>query len=58
MAEERIPKRSEVKKENTWATEDIFPSDQAWAEEYEALKVLPAQSAALKVHWVAASPTC
>ena len=37
MAEERIPKRSEVKKENTWATEDIFPSDQAWA---EALKLL------------------
>ena len=48
MAEERIPKRSEVKKENTWATEDIFPSDQAWAEEYEALKALPAQAAALK----------
>ena len=48
MADERIPKRSEVKKENTWATEDIFPSDQAWAEEYEALKVLPAQAAALK----------
>ena len=48
MAEERIPKRSEVKKENTWATEDIFPSDQAWAEEYESLKGLPAQAAALK----------
>ena len=48
MAEERIPKRSEVKKENTWATEDIFPSDQAWADEYEALKALPSQAAALK----------
>ena len=33
MAEERILKRNEVKKENTWATEDIFPSDQAWSEE-------------------------
>ena len=43
MAEERIPRRSDVKKENTWATEDIFPSDRAWAEEYEALKALPAQ---------------
>jgi len=48
MAEERIPKRSEVNKENTWATEDIFPSDQAWAEEYDALKALPVQAAALK----------
>lgn len=48
MAEERIPKRSEVQKENTWATEDIFPSDQAWTEEYEALKALSAQVAALK----------
>jgi len=48
MAEGRIPKRSEVQKENTWATEDIFPSDQAWAEEYEALKALPAQAAAFK----------
>ena len=45
MADERIPKRSEVKKENTWATEDIFPSDQAWAEEYEALKTLVLKSA-------------
>ena len=45
MAEVRIPKRSEVKKENTWATEDIFPSDQAWNEEYEALKSLPVKAA-------------
>ena len=29
MAENRIPKRSEATKENTWATEDIFPSDAA-----------------------------
>ena len=38
MTDDRILKRSEVKKENTWATEDMFPSDQAWSEEYEALK--------------------
>ena len=48
MTDDRILKRSEVKKENTWATEDMFPSDQAWSEEYEALKALPAQAAALK----------
>ena len=48
MANTRIPKRSEVAKENTWATEDIFPSDQAWAEEYEKLKALPAEIAAFK----------
>ena len=48
MSENRIPKRSEVKKENTWAVEDIFPSDQAWSEAYEQLKALPAQAAAFK----------
>ena len=48
MSENRIPKRSEVKQENTWATEDIFPSDQAWLEAYETLQVLPAQAAAFK----------
>jgi len=35
MAENRIPKRSEVPVENTWRLEDIFPSDEAWAEAYE-----------------------
>ena len=48
MSENRIPKRSEVKQENTWATEDIFPSDQAWLEAYETLQVLPAQATAFK----------
>ncbi len=48
MAEERILKRSEVKKENTWAVEDIFPSDQAWNAEFERLQDLPAKAAAFK----------
>ena len=48
MAEERILKRNEVLKENTWAVEDIFPSDQAWNEEYETLKALPEKAAAFK----------
>ena len=48
MAENRIPKRSEVTKENTWATEDIFPSDAAWSAEHETLKALPGQCAAFQ----------
>ena len=46
MAEARILKRNEVLKENTWAVEDIFPTDQAWSDEYEALKALPEKAAA------------
>ena len=48
MEENRISKRSEVKKENTWATEDIFPSDQAWNEEYESLKTVPSRAEAIR----------
>ena len=48
MAEARILKRNEVLKENTWAVEDIFPTDQAWSDEYEALKALPEKAAAFK----------
>ena len=48
MAEERILKRNEVEKENTWAVEDIFPSDQAWAEEYELLKSLPEKASCIQ----------
>ncbi len=32
MADKRIPKRSEVKKEYTWALEDLFASDELWAQ--------------------------
>ena len=38
-----IPKRSEVPVENTWDLTDIFPSDEAWLAEYEALKASPAE---------------
>lgn len=48
MAEERIPKRSEVKQEDTWATEDIFFSDQAWEEAYVQMKEVPEQISALR----------
>ena len=40
---ERIPKRSEVKEENTWNLKDIFVSDEAWQAEYGALRAVPAE---------------
>ena len=39
MITKKIPKRSEVRKEDTWATEDIFESDAAWEKAFaEAAK--------------------
>ena len=46
MAENRIPLREELPEEVTWRLEDIFESDAAWQNEYEALKALPEQAAA------------
>ncbi len=39
--ENTLPKRSEVPEEFTWKLSDIFPSDEAWEEENEALKLMP-----------------
>ncbi len=41
-------KRSEVPEEFTWNLADIFPSDEAWYAEYEALKAVPAEIAAFR----------
>ena len=38
MAAERIPERKDIPVEYTWDLTDIFASDEAWLEEYEALK--------------------
>ena len=38
MASERIPERKDIPVEYTWDLSDIFVSDEAWREEYEALK--------------------
>jgi len=48
MSKRAIPKRSEVPAEDTWDLSDIFPSDEAWQAEYEAMKALPAQIAAFR----------
>lgn len=42
---DRIPLRSEIPEAATWNLKDIFPSDEAWMEEFEALNTLPAQIA-------------
>ncbi len=44
----KLPKRSEVRVEDTWNLADIFPSDQAWLSEYEALQNTPAAVTAHK----------
>ena len=38
-----ILKRSEADPRYTWATEDLFPTDQAWLESYQALQAAPEQ---------------
>ncbi|MBO6141514.1 MAG: oligoendopeptidase F [Ruminococcus sp.] len=48
MAEKRIPKRNEIDKEFTWAIEDIYPTDEAWADDLVRLKAMPERIAAFK----------
>ena len=50
MADNRIPKRSEVPVEFTWDLSGMYPSDEAWREEYEALKDIPARIEAFHGH--------
>ena len=37
MSEERIPKRSEVPEQFKWALEDIYATDEKWAEDLQKL---------------------
>ena len=46
--ENTLLKRSEVPEEFTWKLSDIFPSDEAWEEENEALKLIPAKLSAFQ----------
>ncbi|MBR1765285.1 MAG: oligoendopeptidase F [Ruminococcus sp.] len=48
MAEERIPKRSEVPVEFTWALEDIYPTDEAWRADFEKMQAMPERVRAYK----------
>ena len=48
MSEERIPKRSEVPKQFRWAIEDIYPTDEAWKQDFEKFSALPEKIASYK----------
>ena len=48
MSENRIPKRSEQKKEYTWAIEDIYATDDLWKEDFEKLRTMPEKITAFK----------
>ena len=48
MSQERIPKRCDVPVKDTWALEDIFPTDEAWEAELEKLKAVPERISAFK----------
>ena len=41
MDTQKILPRSEVPEELTWDLRDIFPSDEAWRAEYDALAAVP-----------------
>ncbi len=43
-----IPTRSEADPKNTWALEDIFPSDEAWQSAFEEAQSFPQQVAAYR----------
>ena len=44
----KIPERSEIPEEYTWDLRDLFPDDEAWMREYQALKDCPALLAAFR----------
>ena len=46
--EKKIPKREEVRVEDTWNLTDIFPSDEAWLDEYQELQKAPEAIAAYR----------
>ena len=46
--ENRIPNRNELDKQYCWAIEDVFSSDEAWEQELEACKNIPAELAAFE----------
>jgi len=60
--EHQIPKRQDLDRSVTWAVEDIFPTEEAWAQALDACKDLPAEvasyqgrlgeSARTLLHWL------
>lgn len=50
MAETGLKRREEVNREDTWAIEDLYESDEAWEEDYERLKTKLLELAAYEGH--------
>ena len=48
MPNDRIPKRSEIPEEYTWDLRDMYPNDEAWKQEYEALQDMPERLSAFR----------
>ena len=45
---ERIPQRQDVSTENKWSIEDLYPTDEAWEQDFAAAKKMPEQIASYK----------
>ena len=50
MEQERIRKRNEIPVEDTWAIEDLYPSDEAWEQELSTLEQAKQELAAYDGH--------
>ena len=48
MDNKAIPKRSEIPQQFTWDLSDMYPNDEAWKKEYEALCEIPARIASFR----------
>lgn len=45
---ERIPQRQDVPAEHKWSIEDLYPTDEAWEQDFDAAKKMPEQIASYK----------
>lgn len=45
---ERIPQRQDVPAEHKWSIEDLYPTDEAWEQDFAAAKKMPEQIASYK----------
>ena len=45
---ERIPKRSDINAKDKWSIEDIYPTNEAWEQDFAAAKKMPEQIASYK----------
>ena len=53
-AQKKIPKRSEVDKQYTWATEDLFATDELWEKALEDAKKYIPMAEPIRAGWAKA----